>query len=104
MSDIKELKDFMKKKNMEARGEMDIETEEEENKLSDPPRSIHQEAGENDVRSAKALATIRTVLNLLFVIPLILVTVGLIGYILLKFIPSALYFLKKIITMLIQAQ
>ncbi len=104
MTDKKELRDFMKKKNMEARGEIDIETDEEEEALKDPPRSVKQEAGEGDVRSAKALAMFRMILNFMFIIPLALVIIGLVGYILLKFLPSMLFFIKRFILMLMQAQ
>ena len=99
----KELRDFMKKKNMEARGEVEVETDKEEDKLADPPRSVNQEAGEGDIRSAKALATLRMILNFLFIIPLALVVIGLIAYVLLKFLPSALYFIKQFIIAIMQA-
>lgn len=103
MADKKELRDFMKKKNMEARGEIDLETEQQEDKLKEPPKSVNQDAGENDTRSAKALAMFRLVLNFMFIIPLLLVIVGLIAYVLLKFLPAALYFIKKFILILMQA-
>ncbi len=103
MSDKKELRDFMKKKNMEARGEIDLETEEEEKKLKEPPRSVNQEAGENDTRSAKALAIVRMILNFMFIISLALVIIGLVAYVLSKFLPSMLYFIKKFIILLMSA-
>ena len=103
MENEKELKDFMKKKNREARGESDVESKEEEDKLTDAPRSVKQEAGEGDIRSAKALATLRMILNFLFIIPLALVIVGLIAYVLLKFLPAALILVKRFLFLLIQA-
>lgn len=103
MSDKKELRDFMKKKNMEARGEIDLETEEKEKKLKEPPRSVNQEAGENDTRSAKALAIVRMILNFMFIISLALVIIGLVAYVLSKFLPSMLYFIKKFIILLMSA-
>lgn len=103
MEENKELADFMKKKNMEARGEVDIETDDEEDELKDPPRSVFQEAGEENTRAAKALATLRMIMNFILIIPLALVIVGLIAYVLLKFLPSMLFFIKKFIGLLIKA-
>ena len=103
MSDQKELKDFMRKKNMEAKGEIDVESKEEEDKLADRARAVNQEAGEGDMRSAKALATLRIILNILFIIPLALVIIGLIAFILIKFLPSALFFIRRFILALMRS-
>lgn len=104
MHEGKELADFMKKKNMEARGEVALEAEEDGNQLKDAPRSINQDSVTDDLRAARALTIFRVILNLMFIIPLAAVTIGLVGYILVKFIPALIYFAKKFIILLFQIQ
>ncbi len=94
----KELKNFMKKKNAEARGEVQIEEDKDEgDTLKDRPRAINQEAGEEDTRAAKALAKLRTILNAMLVIPIVLMMIGLIAYVLLRFLPSAFHFVRNLV-------
>ena len=92
----KELENFMNKKNAEARGEVQIEVEDEEDKIKERERAINQEAGEGDTRAAKALTKLRRILNMMLVIPLIIVIIALIGYILLRILPSIIQFLRNL--------
>ena len=97
MDNKNELKDFMKKKNAEARGEIQIEEENGEgDTLKDRPKPVNQEAGESDTRAAKALSTIRLIMNLIIIIPIALAFIGLIAYVLLKSLPATLYFIKEL--------
>lgn len=96
----KELTEFMVKKNLEAKGEQVFQEKEVEEKLADAPKSVHQEAGKEDIRAAKALATLRTILNFLVFLPILIATILLIGYILMKFLPSALVFIRKFLKIL----
>lgn len=103
MSDKKELGDFMKKKSMQARGELEVDADDEEDKLSDAPKSVNQDAAMENIKAAKALTIFRMILNLLFIIPLVLAAISLVAYILLKFLPSMLFFIKRFIIILMQA-
>lgn len=96
----KALTDFMIKKNLEAKGECVAEKCEIEDTITDAPRSIKQEAGKEDVRAAKALATARMILNFLIILPLLIATVLLIGFILVKFLPSAVMFIRRFLFIL----
>ena len=94
------LSDFMAKKNLEAKGESVIEDKEFEDTITDAPRSIKQETGKEDIRAAKALATARMILNFFIVLPILITIILLIGVIFIKFLPSALLFIKKLIIMI----
>ena len=96
----KALTDFMVKKNLEAKGECVIENNECEDTINDAPRSVKQEAGREDIRAAKALATARLILNFFIILPLLVVMIGLIVLVLIKFLPSALSFIKKFLFLL----
>lgn len=96
----KELTEFMIKKNLEAKGEEVFQEKEVEEKLADAPKSVHQEAGKEDIRAAKALAKLRIILNFLVFLPILIATILLIGYILMKFLPSALIFVRKFLKIL----
>lgn len=98
------LKDFMSKKNAEARGEALLQEDDGEgDTLKDQPRAVNQDAGEHDTRAAKALTTIRLIMNLLFIIPIALASIALVAYILIKFLPSALFFIKKLFVAILSA-
>ncbi|MDD2840079.1 MAG: hypothetical protein PHY80_03035 [Rickettsiales bacterium] len=97
----KALTDFMVKKNLEAKGEHIAENNDVEDTITDAPRSIKQETGKEDIRAAKALATARMILNFFVVLPILVTIILLIGLILIKFLPSALLFLKKFIFVLL---
>lgn len=90
----------MIKKTKEARGEVEVEKDEKEDTISDPPRIIKMEAGANDTRAAKAMMILRIILNMLFVIPLALAIVGLFGYILVKILPATIGFIKNFLILL----
>lgn len=96
----KELTEFMVKKNLEAKGEEVFQEKEVEEKLADAPKSVHQETGKEDIRAAKALAKLRIILNFLVFLPILVATILLIGYILMKFLPSALVFIRKFLKIL----
>ena len=100
MESKKELTSFMIKKTKEARGEVDVEKNEKEDAISDPPKIIKMEAGANDIRAAKAMMIFRIVLNMLFIIPLALAIVGLLGYILVKILPATIGFIKNFLVLL----
>ena len=96
----KELTEFMVKKNLEAKGEQVFQEKEVEEKLADAPKSVHQEAGKEDIRAAKALATARTILNFFVILPVLIASILLMGYIIMKFLPSALLFIRKFLKVL----
>lgn len=96
----KALSDFMVKKNLEAKGECVVENQECEDTIIDAPKSIKQETGKEDIRAAKALATARMILNFFIVLPILITIILLIGLMFIKFLPSALLFIKKFIVML----
>lgn len=102
MSDQKELKDFMKKKNAEARGELDLESEESEDGLTDAPKSVNKDAAMENLRAAKAMVIIRMILNMVLIIPIVLSAIFVIGYILIKFLPSILSFIKNFLFMIMK--
>lgn len=96
----KALSDFMVKKNLEAKGEHILESEEIEDTITNAPKSIKQETGREDIRAAKALATARTILNFFIILPLLIAIILLIALVFIKFLPSALLFIKKFIVIL----
>jgi len=98
MSDAKELQNFMKEKTKEAIGEdFKKNKNEEEDIVKDAPKSVNQDSPLTDARSAKAMAMFRLILNALFIIPILLAIIGLFGYILIRVLPSTLYFIKQLI-------
>ncbi len=99
--DKKALTDFMIKKNLEAKGECVKEICEIEDTITDAPRSIKQDTGKEDIRAAKALATARMILNFLIILPVLIAAVLLIGFILVKFLPSVFLFIRKFVFILL---
>ena len=96
----KELTEFMVKKNLEAKGEKVFQEKEVEEKLADAPRSVEQDAGKEDIRAAKALATARAILNFFVILPVLIAGILLVGYIIMKFLPSALVLIRKFLKVL----
>lgn len=97
----KELKTFMEQKNKQTKGEVSIETDNDSgDNLPNKEKPVEQTEGAVDMRSAKALATARMILNMLFVIPLVLTMIALLGYILLRILPTVLAFLKHLFVIL----
>lgn len=100
MAKQNDLTDFMVKKTKESRGELSEKTKEEEEGLKDAPRSINKEAGVEDSRAMKALATFRYIMRMLFIVPLVAATIILLGIVLLKILPAAVYFVKRFIILI----
>jgi len=104
MAKQKDLSDFMAKKNAESRGVYIEDSDDEEEKLKDAPKTIHKEAGVDDSRSAKALATFRYIMRMLFIIPMVLAVIVLVAYVLIKLLPAAMYFIRKLIVSIASLQ
>ena len=96
------LIDYMTKKNAEAKGEsILIIDEKEESSVTEREKPISKEISQENTRAINALTTLRMILNAICIIPIILTTIGLLGYILLKFLPSTIAFIKRLIYLIL---